>query len=139
MSDYKGDQTIGEMTLDEVSENDQAMMDDAIKNSNRFAFESPEKAVRFVGGCIGATLIHLGIPLAHKMDPKMLDTVQESRGIVIEKRQYPPDQDVWKSGIYIYKKDILAAFISEIFVPKKSGVLVNPENVWMVITNAKVK
>ena len=138
MTDYDGDQAIGNMTLDEVAANDMEMAKDAIKNSKKYAFHTPEKAVRFVGACIGGTLVYLGIPLADKMKPKMLDRIQKQKKIVIEKRDGYQDDDVWRNGLYIYQKDILVAFISTIFKPKKVGFLIAPENQWFVITNAKV-
>ncbi len=141
MTGYDGDQTIGEMTLDEVAENDLEMLKDAIKNAKRYMFTNPEAAVKFVGRCIVSTLDYLGIPGAYNISGKMLDRIQKTKKIKIERRSDYQGDDVWRNGFYIYQRDLLVAFISEVLANRKS-VLWTPRvqgaDQFYVVTNARL-
>ena len=141
MTDYKGDQTIGNMTLDEVAANDAEMVADIIKHSKRYAFHTQDKAAAFVMACIGAALQYLGVPVSHGMDERFLDRIQETKQIRIETRERYEGAEDWKNGLYIYKKDILVAFISAIIAPVKTKFVLtrNRSSYWAVVTNVKVK
>ena len=135
------DKTIGEMTLDEAAANDAEMFHDTIRNAKKYTFIDPKVAIKFVGACIGGTLDYLGIGGSSNIPPKMLDRIQEAKGIVIEHRTNHSGDDVWKNGIYIFQKDILVAFVSDIFAPKRESFLMMTPiiNQWVVFTNARVK
>jgi len=138
-SEYQGDQTIGNMTLEEVGLHDSEMFNAVIKNAKRYTFVDPNTAIKFVSGCIGATLDYLGIGRATQLPVKVLDEIQRQKGIVIEHRKHFTGEDVWKNGIYIYKKDIMVSFISDIFAPTQNPILVNPVmEQWIVFTNARI-
>ena len=135
------DKTIGEMTLDEAAANDAEMFKAQIKNAKKYTFTDPKVAIKFVGACIGGTLDYLGIGGSYNIPPKMLDRIQESKGIIIEHRTNHSGDDIWKNGIYIFQKDILATFISDVFAPKSASSLMPTPimNQWVVFTNARVK
>ena len=138
MSDYDGDQTIGAMTLDEAAENDHEMFRDAVKNTDKYTFMNANHAVKFVAQCIGETLEHLGIKGAYNISDKMLDRLQKTKQIKVERRGHYDGDDVWRNGLYIYQKDILVSFISDIMAPKKSVFLVNMQSdLFYVITNVR--
>jgi hypothetical protein len=141
MSDYKGDSVIGNMTLDEVAANDAEMVAEIIKNSKRYAFYTEDKAAAFVMSCIGAALEYLGINVRSGIDPKFLDRIQETKQIHIETREKYEAPEDWKNGLYIYKKDILVAFISAIQAPVKSQFILSRKHSehWCVVTNVKVR
>jgi hypothetical protein len=138
-TDYKGDKTIGNMTLDEAALNDAEMFKDTIKNAKRYTFTDPKVAIKFVGACIGGTLEYVGIPASYNIPPKMLDRIQKTKGIVIEHRTNHSGDDIWKNGIYIFKKDLLVVFVSDIFAPKEFAVMTPIMTQWVVFTNARVK
>lgn len=141
MTDYKGDQTIGNMTLDEVAANDAEMVRDIIKQSKRYAFYTQDKAAAFLMNCIGAALQYLGVPVTEGINPKFLDRIQETKQIRIETRERYEGAEEWKNGLYIYQKDILVAFISAIMAPVKSKFVLTQKhrNHWAVVTNVKVR
>ena len=66
-SDYRD-----KLTLDEVAENDAEMAKYAIKNSNRYFFNSPLKANAFIGKCVQMTLNHCGLMILEGMPAELV-------------------------------------------------------------------
>ena len=134
------DSVIQSMTIDESAANDKEMFAVTIRNAKAYGFNDPKKAVSFVGACIGGSLEYLGIPFALGLTPDQLDAVQDEKGIGIEKRSHYHGPDAWKNGMYIYSKDIMVAFISDIFTPKATPAVLMPALAqFVVITNARVR
>ena len=132
------------MTLDEIASYDLEMTKDAIKNANKISFHDNRSAQLFVMACIKATLRSLGLPDFEKTPVEDLDRLQAERNIKIEHRKRYRGEDEWRSGIYIYKDDVLVSFISEVQAPKiKSPIILLPGSAskgndkWAVITNVK--
>lgn len=135
MKDYRDN-----LTLDEIADNDLEMTKDAVKNAKRYTFWNPQEAIRFMGRAIGDTLVYLGIENSLKMTPQMLDRIEKTYKIKIERRNRYKDPETWRNGIYIYKDGVIVAFISEVFTPKISPLAISqrPDR-WYVITNAKLR
>lgn len=134
MADYQKD-----MTLDEIAANDLEMTKDAIKNANRYRFGNMVHAANFSAQCLKSTLEYLGIKNPMDMTGKALDRMQKKQRIKIERRNNYKGKDKWRCGWYVYKKDVLVAFISEVLKTKRHPLLINPINQeWHVITNARV-
>lgn len=132
-------------TLDEIAANDLEMLRDAIKNAYKYKFYDLKKAMKFVGACVRETLIALGLPNFERIPKKLLAKIQKQKKIRVEHRTRYKGENLWRCGIYIYKDDVLVAFISEIMVPEKNQSLIsipfapiNNRQEFHVITNAKV-
>lgn len=138
------------LTLDELASNDLEMAKDAIKNSNRYHFgRDKRKALIFIRTCVDATLKKLGIKVdvpqtkeAQAIYAMALDKAMREKQIRIEHRNRYRGSDVWRCGLYIYHRDELVAFISDILTERRSEIdrvtlkLTREEIGFMVVTNA---
>lgn len=140
------------MTLDEIAENDVEMTRDAIKNANRYHFgKDQRKAMLFVRHCIDATLRHLGIKInppatfaARNEYAKAIDRAMEEKQIRIESRNNYRGSEAWRCGVYIYQRDELVAFVSDILTERRTeldsiSLKIGKESVgYMVVSNARL-
>lgn len=126
------------MTLDEIAEYDREMADDAVKNSHKYTFFDKRHALLFLGACIRGTLEYLGIKNPEKLNDKMLERLQETKQIRVERRKHHKGFDAWRNGFYLYQRDVLVAFISEVMEEKGSPLLIRPtRDKYYVFTNAR--
>lgn len=140
------------ITLAEVAENDLNMVKDAIKNANRYHFgHDMRKAIIFVRVCVDATMKRLGIVInppksadAQKLYADALDKEMADKQVRIETRNKYQGSDIWRNGIYIYQRDELVAFISDVLTTRRTemepGTLkITKESIgYMVVTNARL-
>lgn len=114
------------MTLDEIKDNDLAMVEDAIKNAKRYSFgRNKFQALEFTRHCMNTTLASLGIrdsrpkgvamnPVAETKFAEELDRKMREKDILIEQRRNYLGNDTWRNGMYIYQRGVLVAFISNV-------------------------
>ena len=132
------------MTLDDIGEYDLYMHHEAIKDANIHRFDgisksAAAKAQKFIGHCVNATMDRLGVKITQGMPAKMIDRIMEVNGVKVEHRdKYRAEENVWRNGIYIYKDDVLVAFISNIVGYTPHELEVRQKDCLVVITNAKV-
>lgn len=127
-------------TLGEIADDDKGMFDDVIKNAKKYNFgQDVAKAKAFIGACLDKSLKRCGLTASPHMKPKMVDMLMKRCKIKIESRsKYKDPKDAWKNGIYVYKGDQLAAFISQIFVYRPHYLKIDQQRYIAVITNVKV-
>lgn len=134
--DYRDD-----MTLSEIAENDTYMVEETIRNADRFFFYSLVSAQRFVGACMKNTMDYIGVKIRPNMHEKMVDRLLKSHKVQVEHRNKYQDEDAWRNGIYIYKNGELVAFISTVLERDPYGkinVNIPHEHArYVVITNAR--
>ncbi len=69
----------------------------------------------------------------------MADMLMKRHRAKIESRvKYKTQEDSWKNGIYVFKRDELVAFISQMFVYKPGKFKIDQNRYIAVITNALV-
>ncbi len=141
------------LTLDESASNDIEMVKDAIKNAKKYSFGNDKrKAQIFVKTCLDITLKRLGIkvepPTSREAQIKYaqwLDKAMADRQVRIEHRSKYRGNDMWRRGIYVYQRDELVAFISDILTHRRTEfdpltMKVGRESVGLVvITNARTE
>lgn len=127
------------MILDEIGENDAEMHKDAIKNAKRYRFKSKQEAARFIGYVLDKTMLWCGVMVVPGMDPKMVDRQLAVQNVIVEPRNKYKGENIWRKGLYIYKDDVIAAFISlPRFGSPGSKLALDQHPAWWVITNGKV-
>lgn len=143
------------MTLDEIKDNDIAMVGDAIKNANRYSFGWNEpRARKFTQHCINMALESLGIRdsrpksgMSPEAATKFVEQLQKSmtnKGIKLEMRRNYQGKDAWRNGMYIYQRSVLVAFISNVLAMghtelSRDKLAIAKQVVGLfVITNAKL-
>jgi hypothetical protein len=141
------------MTLDEVAANDLEMVKDAIKNASKYRFgKDIRRAVTFVKLAVDATLKRLGIIVNPPTSPSMrltyaamLDKQMREKQVRIEHRTNYKGDDTWRCGLYIYQRDELVVFVSDVLTERRTEVsretmrVGRDETGFMVITNAQME
>ena len=140
------------MMLEEITSNDDDMVRDAINNANKYRFMKPGKAVQFVGLCLKASMEFIGYKnmqkvadiyekatiamIKHIIDPQIHQLTDEIR---VEYRGN--NNEIWRNGIYIYKDDVLVAFIGSIMKEVPHFLLnyrADQQFGYIVVTNARI-
>lgn len=145
------------MTLDEIAANDLEMVKDAIKNAKKYSFgHDAKKAANFVRHCLARTLVGLGMShpapppnvnsqLAKIRHAAKLDKEMREKQVKVEHRNKYRGNDMWRCGLYVYLRDELVAFISDVLTVRQTeydpiSQKIGNENVgFIVITNAQLE
>lgn len=124
------------LTLDELKEFDDSMVDDAIKNANKYDFKTIEAASKFIYDAVCAGLKYAGVKTPPNQDPINTHYYSDDKRIRIENRDRTySGTDVWRNGVYIYRDDVLVSFVSK---PLAYSHPLLPAEMITVITNAPV-
>jgi len=119
------------LTLDEIGVKDEGMLEDVIKGAKRYSFASERLAEGFRDYARFCGFQYVGLTIHPGMDYRMIDRILDSKKIRIEERPYPfkTGDESWKNGMYIYKEDQLAVFISDVRpIVDRRAPLVRPVN-----------
>ena len=141
------------LSLDEIAANDLEMTKDAIRRASKYRFgKDIRRAVTFVKLAVDATLKRLGIIVNPPTSPSMqvtyaavLDKQMRDRQIRIEHRNNYKGDDAWRCGLYIYQRDELVAFVSDVLTERRTEVsresmkVGKDETGFLVITNAQME
>jgi len=126
-------------TLDEVKADDIDQLAQAHKASQRYEFFDRKQAYKFQGVCVQVALKNLGVEISRNINPKFVDKQMADKGVTCEQRRYHDEDDMWRTGLYVYKKDgELAFFISNVKKNNPSPFSINRVQKWAVLTNVKV-
>ena len=145
------------MTLEEIQANDLEMTRDAIKNAKKYGFgPDAKKAANFVRHCLARTLVGLGMThpapppnvnsqLAKIRHAAKLDKEMREKQIRIENRNKYKGNDAWRCGLYVYQRDELVTFISDVLTQRSTefdpiAQKIGREEIgFIVITNANLE
>lgn len=122
-------------TLDEIKADDVSMLEDALAHSKVEWFTKPDQAMQYIGDRLFKLLGRLGVKVKKGMNWRMVDAQLGAHKVRVENRDYE-DEDEWRSGIYVYKGDELAGWISKGRKMMRSSLSVYPE--YRVQTTIKV-
>ncbi|MCK4786887.1 MAG: hypothetical protein KAV87_24230 [Desulfobacteraceae bacterium] len=132
-------------TLDEVKADDIDQLEQVVKSAQLFEFwgrdpkRAREKAYKFQGACVQVALKNLGVEISRNINPKFVDKQLADKGIKCEMRRYHEENDVWRTGLFIYKKDgELAFYVSNVKRNNPSPFSINRVQKWGVLTNVPV-
>ena len=145
------------LTIDEIASNDLEMVKDAIKNAKKYSFgKDMKKAANFVRHCLARTLVSLGLP--HPAPPPnvnsyeakvrhaaKLDKAMREKQVKVEHRNKYRGNDMWRCGLYIYQRDELVTFISDVLTQRSTefdpiAQKIGREEIgFIVITNAQLE
>ena len=161
-----------EKTLDEVREHDVDNLAHIYKDCLWYSFAGTTETQKFVNACISKAIEKCGIQLKRKLGIKKGELVEITKNINLEWRVKYRDgqhdchncsgagltgkgtcpkckgsgkveeENSWRNGIYVYYKNEIMAFISEVRRFHLNGVIVQPglprEGSYMVCTNMRV-
>ena len=145
------------MTLDEIAANDLEMVKDAIKNAKKYSFgHDAKKATAFVRHCLARTLVGLGMThpapppnvnsqLAKIRHAAKIDKAMREKQVKVEHRNKYRGNDMWRCGLYVYQRDELVTFISDVLTQRSTefdpiAQKIGREEIgFIVITNANLE
>ena len=116
-----------DMLLEDINKRDADNLELVYRQCRRFFFDNPGKAGAFMGVTAAKALKKLNVDLEastwralsplwrHESPVANIDKQLLLAGVRVERRRYEDPQDTVRSGIYIYKANEIAYFISEPF------------------------
>lgn len=99
-------------TLDELESDDKQQLERCWHKAKAYHFAKGNQAKAFMGESVRAVLARMGIDLRQNREGDALDREMKERRVKIEHRIDYPAHESWRRGLYIYKDDELAVFIS---------------------------
>ena len=136
------------MTLDEIHDYDNEMVDEAIKGAKNYNFKNLASCIKFMGLSVDATLRYLGVRLNGSSNDSntdkqlralKIDRLFKKHDIRIERRRHYRKGERWRNGLYIYKKDVLVSYTSEPIEMIPNKFAIEQSKSYSIITNAKVE
>ena len=112
--------TDDDRTLDQIKADDITQLEDLIKKAKDYWFSDIRKAMQFQGEMLFKKLASLNVHVKEGMHWRMVDQQKKAQGVDVENRRYQDEQDLWRSGFYVYQHGVLVAWISQIEALKKS-------------------
>jgi hypothetical protein len=131
-------------TLGDVAEMDRGNFAHVNNTETKtYKFPTAQVAGRFMAQCYDKALRKLGVKVRPGMDAARIDRLMVSRGVRLEHREYPPDEENYVSGFYFYRvseDDInatreLAYFVSNPF--RHEGRITSLHEAFYVRTNVQ--
>ena len=100
-----------DMYLDEMEQHDIENLEYVLKKSKVNNFMNPIQAEVFVKDSLTSILNRCGCFIDRNTPPEEAERQLRETGVKVENRKYD-GEDRWRSGIYVYKEDEIAGFIS---------------------------
>lgn len=108
--------------LQDLKDRDIDNLEHLLKSKKTHIFKDNKDAFVEIGNMVRLAVLKCGVDLAGIMgstpDPsaagEMAQEAMEQNGVRIESRKYDAEEDKWRSGIYVYKNNEIASFISGI-------------------------
>ena len=100
-----------DMTLEEMGEHDIENLTYVMKETEEHSFANPVVAEAFVKESLTSILNKCGVAIDANSDADEADTLMSNANVKVEKRRYQ-DEDMWRSGLYVYKDNEIAGFVS---------------------------
>ncbi len=113
MGVYNSDTTLGD--LNRLDRDNYNHIDN--KEAQTYRFPSHSAALKFVNQCIKKSLERCGVKMLPGNGEEM-EKVMDAKNIRVEHRDYPPEEELYMSGWFIYDNREISAFISNPFIYK---------------------
>lgn len=113
------------------------------QDTKTYQFPSAKAAGMFMGQAFDKAMRKLGVKIRPGMDSARIDRLMVSKGVRVEHRVYPPEEEIHVSGFYIYRLSEdsdratreLAYFVSNPFF--REGTIITLRRIFFVRTNVK--
>ena len=149
----KSDDVTEKMVLEDIKSRDIDNLTLVLKASKEYTFPNLQQAIYFMGQSLNKSLLKMGCGAldhhAKRADPQNTDTDFVTR--VLDKQMlrkqvrcehrkpdmYPPE-DRWRSGLYMYKANEIAYFISNPILRnehRRGGIILPGRKSFIVLTN----
>ncbi|MBI9090722.1 MAG: hypothetical protein JEZ12_16010 [Desulfobacterium sp.] len=116
----------GDTTIEDMELNDRDNYTEAVEKDHKtYTFSKVSVAKRFMGEAFDHIMKRCGINIKPGMHGAKIDKLMKVSGIKVEQRTYPPEEPLYRSGLFVYKRGELMGFVSSPFV-KNSSVYLTP-------------
>ncbi len=105
------------------------------KDCKTHAFISYKTAVSFMGKAMDKAMRKCGVKIRPGMEGSKIDRMMRSKNVKVEHRAYGKDEELYRSGIFVYDQREIAFFISNPFV--REGKIIDIHAKFHVRTNVK--
>jgi len=129
-------------TLDEINKDAVEQLEQAVNDGDLFQFIDRKQALAFQVEAVQKAMSLMGMPNSEIMDVKMIDSLMKTKRIQIESRRYHEEENLWKTGVYVYRLkedmqniDELAYFISTLKTVEPGTFSRNRTQMWGIKTN----
>ena len=105
-----------ETTIGDMEINDRDNFTENVEKAHRtYLFQSVPVAQKFMGQALDRIIRKCGVVVRYGVDRYQLDKWLNKEGIKIEQRTYPPEEPLYRSGLFVYKRGELMGFVSSPF------------------------
>ena len=122
--------------LSEIYADDRNQVRDIMANGEQTLYKFPNKSMAgaFHIASILKGLEKLGVPAPAKIPDIEKEAIFDQHNIKFERRI--DNEESWRSGVYIYKNNELAYFVSMIVDARPNSMVITSEPRYRVVTNA---
>ena len=85
------------------------------KDHKTYTFQSVRSARKFMGQAVDKIMNKCGVKIKRGGDARLIDRRLKAEGVKVEQRTYPPEEELYRSGLFIYKRGELMGFVSSPF------------------------
>ena len=85
------------------------------KDHKTYTFESVRSARKFMGQAVDKIMNKCGVKIKRGGDARLIDQRLKAEGVKVEQRTYPPEEELYRSGLFVYKRGELIGFVSSPF------------------------
>lgn len=105
-----------ETTIADLEANDRANFTENVEKSHKtYMFPSVPVARKFMGEAFDRIIRKCGVEIQPGTNGHQIDRLLKMEGVKVEQRTYPPDEPLYRSGIFVYKRGELMGFVSSPF------------------------
>lgn len=116
-----------ETTIGDLEKNDRGNYAQNVEKKSRvYTFGNLGMAQRFMADAFGSIVKRCGIEIRRNHKAKDIDRMIKKQGVKVEHRAYPPEEPLYRSGLFVYVRGELMGFVSDPFVRKSTLYLSRP-------------
>lgn len=128
----------GETTIGDLEANDRSNYTEVVESKSKtYAFTSLRLAHKFMGKAFDHLMARCGVEILRNHQRPHIDKMLKKQGVKVEQRTYPPDEPLYKSGLYVYKRGDLVGFVSSPFI-RRSILYLEDQNIYIETTERGV-
>lgn len=105
-----------ETTIEDLELNDRDNFTETVEKGHKtYTFGSVRSAQKFMGQAFDQIMAKCGVKIKRGGDARIIDRRMKAEGVKVEQRTYPPDEPLYRSGLFVYKRGDLMGFVSSPF------------------------
>lgn len=114
-----------ETTIADLEANDRDNYAKVVGGSSKtYTFPALSSAHKFMGEAFDHIMKRCGVVILPGHRKAHIDKHLKKQGVVVEQRTYPPDEPLFRSGLYVYKRGEMMGFVSSPFIRKSKICLI---------------